>query len=85
MSLAQLSEFTGEESKESLLQAKAAFSDFMNVTATVIKLSRQNSNIKSLEISLGQKRKVTAQCDEVLSAFQEAVQGEKPKVIHAIK
>jgi hypothetical protein len=56
------------------LQAKTAFSEFMEVTAEVIKLSRQNSNIKSLELSLGKKRKVTAQCDEILVAFQEAVQ-----------
>jgi hypothetical protein len=44
------------------------------VTAEVIKLSRQNSNIKSLELSLGKKRKLTAQCDEILAALQETVQ-----------
>jgi hypothetical protein len=73
-SLDDLAGLTGEESQESLSQAKTAFSDFMDVTAMVIKLSRQNSNIKSLELSLGKKRKVTAQCDEVLAAFQETVQ-----------
>jgi hypothetical protein len=70
----ELSGITGEEHRESLSKAKKAFSDFMDVTTMVIKLSRQNSNIKSLEISLGRKRKVTAQCDEVLAAFQETVQ-----------
>ena len=74
-SLDELAEITGEDCRESLSQAKTAFSDFMDVTVTVIKLSRQNSNIKSLELSLGRKRKVTAQCDEVLAAFQETVQG----------
>jgi hypothetical protein len=73
-SLDELSGITGEECRESLSQAKTAFFDFMDVTAMVIKLSRQNSNIKSLELSLGRKRKVTAQCDEVLAAFQETVQ-----------
>ena len=74
-SLDELAGLTGEENQKSLSQAKKAFVDFMDVTAMVVKLSRQNSNIKSLELSLGRKRKVTAQCDEVLAAFQETVQG----------
>ena len=73
-SLDELASIVGEKSRHALLQAKTAFSEFMEVTAKVIKLSRQNSNIKSLELSLGKTRKVTAQCDEILAAFQEAVQ-----------
>ncbi len=73
-SLDGLAEIVGDESKGLLLQAKAAFSEFNEVTAKVIKLSRQNSNIKSLELSLGRKRKIAAQCDEILATFQEAVQ-----------
>jgi len=73
-SLDELASIVGEKSRHTLLQAKTAFSEFMEVTAKVIKLSRQNSNIKSLELSLGKTRKVTAQCDEILAAFQEAVQ-----------
>ena len=73
-SLDELASIVGEKSRHALLQAKTAFSEFMEVTAEVIKLSRQNSNIKSLELSLGKTRKVTAQCDEILAAFQEAVQ-----------
>ena len=73
-SLDELAGIVGEKSRHALLQAKTAFSEFMEVTAKVIKLSRQNSNIKSLELSLGRKRKVAAQCDEILVAFQEVVQ-----------
>jgi len=73
-SLDELASIVGEKNRHVLLQAKTAFSEFMEVTAEVIKLSRQNSNIKSLELSLGKTRKVTAQCDEILAAFQEAVQ-----------
>ncbi len=73
-SLDELAGIIGEESRQSLLQAKAVFAEFVEVTDAVIKLSRQNSNIKSLELSLGRKRKVAAQCDEILAAFQEAVQ-----------
>jgi hypothetical protein len=72
--LDELAVVVGEERRDALLQAKAAFSEFMDVTATVIKLSRQNSNIKSLELSLGKKRKVAAQCNEVLAAFHETIQ-----------
>jgi hypothetical protein len=71
--LDDLAGLVGEESREPLMRAKAAFAEFMEVTAKVITLSRQNSNVKSLELSLGRKRKVAAQCDEILAAFQEAV------------
>jgi hypothetical protein len=73
-SLDELAGIAGKKSRQALLQAKAAFTEFMEVTAEVIKLSRQNSNVKSLELSLGRKRKVAAQCDEILVAFQEVVQ-----------
>lgn len=73
-SLDELTGIVGEKSRKALLQAKTAFTEFMEVTAKVIKLSRQNSNVKSLELSLGRKRKVAAQCDEILVTFQEAVQ-----------
>jgi hypothetical protein len=73
-SLDELSGIVGEVSRDALLQAKEVFYEFMEVTAKVIKLSRQNSNIKSLELSLGRKRKVAVQCDEILAAFQKTVQ-----------
>ena len=73
-SLDELAGIVGEGNRDALLQAKAAFSEFREVTAKVIELSRQNSNVKSLELSLGRKRKLAAQCDEILGALQEAVQ-----------
>ena len=73
-SLDELTGIVGEKSRQALLQAKTAFTEFMEVTEKVIKLSRQNSNVKSLELSLGRKRKVAAQCDEILVTFQEVVQ-----------
>ncbi len=72
-SLDQLAGLVGAERQGSLAQAKAAFAEFMEVTAKVIELSRQNSNVKSLALSLGKNRKVAAQCDEILAAFQEVV------------
>jgi hypothetical protein len=74
-SLDELSGIVDKNSQDTLVQAKATFSEFMEVTAKVINLSRKNSNVKSLELSLGRKRIIAAQCDEILAAFQEAVHG----------
>ncbi len=78
-SLDGLTGIVGEENNTLLLQAKISFSEFNEVTAQVITLSRQNSNIKSLEFSLGRKRKIAAQCDEILAAFQEVIQNSSSK------
>jgi len=74
-SLDQLGGIVDKESQNPLLQAKTAFSEFMEVTAKVLKLSRINSNIKSLELSMGKKRIISAQCEEILASLQNAVQG----------
>lgn len=71
--LATLGDIIGPESPETVSQARTAFAEFVAVTAQVKTLSRQNSNIKSLQLSLGRKRTIAAQCDEVLAALQETV------------
>jgi hypothetical protein len=53
----------------------SAFSKFMEVHKEVLRLSRMNTNIKSLELSLGRKRKTAAQCEEILNSLQDTVQG----------
>ena len=63
----------GGASQSSLDKAKAAFADFMKINEEVIRLSRQNTNIKSVELSLGAKRKITGQCEDNLNALQDAV------------
>ena len=72
--LAELAGSTEGTRRDAVLQAQTAFAAFMQKTAEVIALSRQNSNIKSLELSLGRKRNLTAQCGESLAAFQKVVQ-----------
>ena len=61
-------------SKPLLHTAWASYKDFQKINAEIVALSRQNSNIRSFALSLGQKRKMTAQCQDVLSALQEKVQ-----------
>ncbi len=63
-----------KNSRPSLDTARAAYQEFKELNVEVIRLSRENSNVRSLSLSLGQKRKVTAQCEERLSALQDAVQ-----------
>jgi hypothetical protein len=55
-------------------QAEAAYDAFMEFTDRVLEWSRQNTNIKSFELSLNRKRKITAQCEEILTKLQEAIQ-----------
>jgi hypothetical protein len=54
--------------------ASPAFSKFMEVHKEVVRLSRMNTNIKSLQLSLGRKRKVADQCEEILNSLQNTVQ-----------
>jgi len=73
-SLGQLEGVLPGEAGNSLRRALAAYADFESITAQVISLSRRNTNVKSFELSLGRKRKVTIQCDEFLAGMQELVQ-----------
>ena len=53
--------------------ASAALARFLSVNAEIIKLSRRNSNVRSLALSLGRKRTVTATCESGLQAFETAL------------
>ena len=53
-------------------EAAAADREFSAVTATVIKLSRQNTNVDSLSISLDRKQKAAALCEAVLDQLHAA-------------
>jgi hypothetical protein len=61
------------ESRPQLTAATAALDRFMAVNAEIIVLSRRNSHVRSLALSLGQKRMLTASCDETLGALQDAL------------
>jgi hypothetical protein len=78
-SFAALKSRLPQERQSDLREAEAAFKELQTVTAQVIGLSRQNTNIKSFELSLGRKRKISARCDEVLAALQEAVRSREFK------
>lgn len=72
--LRDLSRVTGQQGRTILNDAAATFSKFMEVNREVVRLSRMNTNVKSLELSFGRKRKVAVQCEEILNALHDAVQ-----------
>lgn len=60
-------------SRARLDAAGAALDRFIDLNAQVIALSRRNTNVRSLALSLDQKRTATAACEESLGALQAAL------------
>lgn len=56
-----------------LKTAMADYSQFCEIRTRILALSRENTNVRSLSISLGQKRKVLFQCQDILSALQQVI------------
>jgi hypothetical protein len=61
------------ESQSRIAAATAALDRFMAVHAEILALSRRNSNVRSLALTLGQKRTLAAKCEETLRALQDAL------------
>jgi len=61
------------ELRPRLTAATAALDQFMTVNAEIVRLSRRNSNVRSLSLSMGQKRTLTARCEETLRSLQDAL------------
>jgi hypothetical protein len=53
--------------------AQAHLERYLELQRQVLALSRENTNVKSLALSLGQKRKAQAICQETLAALQQAI------------
>jgi len=56
--------------------AASRYAKFNEIKAQIIKLSRENTNVRSLAISLNQKRKVMLMCQDALAALEQAIQQE---------
>jgi hypothetical protein len=72
-SLKVLSGLVLPASRPQLAAATAAFDQFMGFNTQIIGLSRRNSNVRSLALSLGEKRTLTAACEDSLRALQDAL------------
>jgi hypothetical protein len=58
-------------SRSALDAAKAALDAFEALSRDLIRLSRKNTNVRSLELAMRQKTVLGAACDEVLRALQD--------------
>jgi len=75
-SLATLAHLAPADKQPYVNAAVAADREFQAVTATVLKWSRENTNVTSLSISLDRKQKATALCEAVLNQLHEAFAGQ---------
>ena len=59
-----------------LTTATACYARFTELKTQILKLSRENTNVRSLTISLNQKRRVMLVCQDALAALEQAIQEE---------
>jgi hypothetical protein len=60
-------------SRPQLAAATAQLSRFMQLNAEIVMLSRRNTNVRSLALSLNQKRALTATCEASLQTLRESL------------
>ena len=71
--LKTLSTLVETKSQPRIASATAALERFMAVNQQIISLSRRNTNVRSLALSLNQKQKVTPECENALHALRDAL------------
>jgi len=68
-----LAGLSSPSSRSQLDAAGAALDRFIGVNAQIVSLSRRNTNVRSLALSLGQKRTLAAACETSLHALEDAL------------
>jgi hypothetical protein len=71
--LATLAPLVEPASRARLSTATAALDSFMDLNAQIMALSRRNTNVRSLALSLNEKGKVTGACEDSLRALRDAL------------
>ena len=71
--LQSLAVATAAAEKARIAAAETAFTHFLDYHRQIIALSRSNSNVRSLALAVGQRRKLTAECDDTLEALTQAL------------
>jgi hypothetical protein len=59
---------------DDLAEAASRYAQFGELRGQILALSRANTNVRSLSISLNEKRKVMLVCQEALARLQEAIE-----------
>jgi hypothetical protein len=63
----------GGERPKALDEARAHLERFVATQREIVSLSRQNTDVRALAVSLGRKRTLTAACDATLVALEDAL------------
>ena len=71
--LAALAPMLPPASRGGIAAAGTALDHVVELNRQIIDLSRRNTNVRSLALSLGQKRMMAAACDDTLRALQDAL------------
>jgi hypothetical protein len=74
--LDELAALEGPQASADRTLATTRFDHYLAIKAEILKLSRANTNVRSLALSLNQKRKAMSVCLEALSALKEAIEEE---------
>jgi len=72
-SLQMLSSVTPPSATPRLAAATAALDRFMDLNGQIVALSRQNTNVRSLSMTLGLKRMLTTACQDTLRALENTL------------
>jgi len=75
-SLADLAKLPAVGGDADLATAASRYATFAELRGRILALSRENTNVRSLAMSLNEKRKVTAACLAALAALRDAVLAE---------
>ena len=66
-----------------LATVRSSYARFSELRVQILALSRENTNVRSLAISLNQKRKVMSVCQDALHALQQEIAGEPTPIAPA--
>jgi len=71
--VARISSLVDPSAQAQLAAASAAFDRFKDVSHRIVMLSRRNTNVRSLSLSLREKPALTAACDDSLRSLADAL------------
>lgn len=81
--LAKLQELATAVDKSALATATSRLKELETVQTEIIKLSRQNTDLKAAKIAVQEKRKAMLACQDALAALERAIQSEQITAIPA--
>lgn len=76
--LAELSRLASLRDDGDLARASSSYARFAEIRAEILKLSRENTNVQSTAMSLGDKRRIVKLCEGSLAALEQAILAEAP-------